>query len=56
MKIRGLQPVIDKPAGVTNQSFIALVGHAIHSDKARLYDDVHLSGGILILEEIGKQI
>src|SRR6266702_4983860 len=56
MKIRSLQTVIDELPRVTEQSFIARVGHAINSDKIRFDDDVHISGCLLVPEVIGKQI
>src|SRR5207249_8632616 len=31
-------------------------GHAIHADKIRFDDDMHVSGCLLVLEVIGKQI
>src|SRR5258708_39332281 len=55
VKIRGLQTIIDELPGVTKQSFIARVGHAINSDKIRFDDDVQVNGCLLVLEVIGKQ-
>src|SRR5882724_12645181 len=56
MKIRSLQTIIDKLPGVTEQSLIARVGDAIDSDKIRFNDDVRISGCLLVLEVISKQI
>src|SRR5439155_5425537 len=47
---------IDKLPSVTKQIFIARIGHAIHSDKTRLHDDVRVSGCLRVLKIIGKEI
>ena len=53
MKVRGLQPLVDKLPRVAEQCLIARVGHAVHADEARLRDDVQVASHALLFEVIG---
>ena len=56
MKIRGLQPLVDKLPRVAEQGFIARVGDTVHPDETWLNDDVQVARHTLLFEVIGKQI
>jgi hypothetical protein len=53
MKIRCLQPFVDKVSRVVEQDFIARVGDTVNPDEARLNDDVQIASHTLLFEVIG---
>ena len=56
MKIRSLQPFVDKLSRVAEQGFIARVGDTVHPDETWLNDDVQVASRTLLFEVIGKQV
>src|SRR4030095_14509101 len=53
MKIRCLQPFVDKVSRVVEQDFIARVGDTVNPDEARVNDDVQVASHTLLFEIIG---
>ena len=56
MKIRGLQPFINKLSRLAEHCFIARVGDTVHANKAWLSNNVQVARYIFLSEIISKQI
>src|SRR6185295_988561 len=56
MKIRSLQPLVDKVVRLAEQRFVARVGDTVHANKAWLGNNVQVARYIFLSEIISKQI